>query len=513
MNEQVDNQIVSLQFDNKNFEKNTKTSMKTLDKLKEKLNFKGAAKGLQDIEDASRRVKFETLANSIDTVKNKFSALEIMGVTALANLTNSAVNYGKRIVSALTIDPVNTGFSEYETKMGSIQTILANTSSKGKKLEDVTKVLNELNTYADKTIYNFAEMTRNIGTFTAAGVDLEVAAAAIQGIANIAAVSGSTSQQASVAMYQLSQAISSGTVRLQDWNSVVNAGMGGEKFQNALIVTAREMARTTSSYTYDVDQLLIKNGSFRESLREGWLTADVLNQTLKKFTVEGAKEYGQKMMEIDGWTQDAVDALVAMAQEMEDAATKVKTFSQLWDTLKEAAQSGWAQTWEIIIGDFDQAKTFLTYISDTVSGMIGRSANKRNTFLGIALNPVSTFNELIQNAGLNLNYFQEKIKETAKKNGIAIDSLIKEHGSLSNVISEGLLPTNIFVETLESLTEEELRSAGYTKYQIEAIQQLGVEAKKTGSSLNNAITVRFQWQTVPSLRNPLAFRADSPKSS
>lgn len=492
MNEQVDNQIVSLQFDNKNFEKNTKTSMKTLDKLKAKLNFKGAAKGLQDIEDASKKVRFETLANSIDTVKNKFSALEVMGITALANLTNSAVNYGKRIVSALTIDPVNTGFSEYETKMGSIQTILANTSSKGKKLEDVTKVLNELNTYADKTIYNFAEMTRNIGTFTAAGVDLEVAASAIQGIANIAAVSGSTSQQASVAMYQLSQAISSGTVRLQDWNSVVNAGMGGEKFQNALIATAREMARTTSSYVYNVDELIMKNGSFRESLREGWLTADVLTETLNKFTVEGAKEYGQKMMSMGEWTQETADALVAMAQEMEDAATKVKTFTQLWGTLKEAAQSGWAQTWEIIIGDFDQAKTFLTYISDTVSGMIGRSANKRNTFLGIALNPVSTFNELIQNAGLNLNYFQEKIKETAKKNEIAIDSLIKEHGSLSNVISEGLLPTNIFVETLESLTEEELRSAGYTKYQIEAIQQLGVEAKKTGSSLNNAITAMGQ---------------------
>ena len=492
MNEQVDNQIVSLQFDNKNFEKNTKTSMKTLDKLKAKLNFKGAAKGLQDIEDASKKVRFETLANSIDTVKNKFSALEVMGITALANLTNSAVNYGKRIVSAPTIDPVNTGFSEYETKMGSIQTILANTSSKGKKLEDVTKVLNELNTYADKTIYNFAEMTRNIGTFTAAGVDLEVAASAIQGIANIAAVSGSTSQQASVAMYQLSQAISSGTVRLQDWNSVVNAGMGGEKFQNALIATAREMARTTSTYAYNVDELLIKNGSFRESLREGWLTADVLNQTLKKFTVEGAKEYGQKMMDLGEWTQETADSLVAMAQEMEDAATKVKTFSQLWDTLKEAAQSGWAQTWEIIIGDFDQAKTFLTYISDTVSGMIGRSADKRNTFLGIALNPVSTFNSLIQNAGLNLNYFQEKIKETAKKNEIAIDSLIKEHGSLSNVISEGILPTNIFVEALESLTEEELRSAGYTKDQIEAIQQLGEEAKKTGTSLNNTIIAMGQ---------------------
>ena len=499
MSDTIENQIVSLQFDNKHFEKNTKTSIKTLEKLREKLNFKGATKGLQNIDDASKHVKFETLANSIDTVKNKFSALEIMGVTALANLTNSAVNYGKRIVSALTIDPVNTGFSEYETKMGSIQTILANTSSKGKKLEDVTKVLNELNTYADKTIYNFAQMTRNIGTFTAAGVDLEVAAAAIQGIANIAAVSGSTSQQASVAMYQLSQAIAAGTVRLMDWNSVVNAGMGGEKFQNALIATAREMRRTTNSYAYDVDQLLLKNGSFRESLSEGWLTADVLNQTLKKFTVEGAKEYGQKMIDIGDWTQESADALVAMAQEMEDAAIKVKTFTQLWDTLKEAAQSGWAQTWEIIVGDFGQAKTFLTYLSDTISGILGRSADKRNTFLGIALNPVSTFNNLIQNAGLNLNYFQDKIKETAKKNEIAIDSLIKEHGSLSTVISEGLLPTNIFIEALESLTEEELRTAGYTKGQIDAIQELGVEAKKTGSSINdviNAMSQRSGWSLM-----------------
>ncbi len=381
MNEQVDNQIVSLQFDNKNFEKNTKTSMKTLDKLKEKLNFNGAAKGLQDVENASTKVRFETLANSIDTVKNKFSTLEIMGVTALANLTNSAVNYGKRIVSALIIDPVSTGFSEYETKIGAIQTILANTSSKGTKLEDVTKVLDELNTYADKTIYNFAEMTRNIGTFTAAGVDLKVSASAIQGIANLAAVSGSTSQQASTAMYQLSQAISSGTVRLQDWNSVVNAGMGGEKFQNALIATAREMVRTTGTYAYNVDELIMKNGSFRESLQEGWLTADVLTQTLKKFTVEGAKEYGQTMMNAGEWTQATADALISMAQEMEDAATKVKTFSQLWGTLKESAQSGWAQTWEILVGDFEEAKATLTKISDLIGGIINASAEARNNLL------------------------------------------------------------------------------------------------------------------------------------
>lgn len=488
MSDTIENQIVSLQFDNKHFEKNTKTSIKTLEKLREKLNFKGATKGLQNIEDASNKVTMSRLSESLDTIKNKFSALEIMGTTALINLTNSAVNYGKKIVSALTIDPVKTGFEEYQTKMGSIQTIMSNTASKGKTLEDVTKTLNELNTYADKTIYNFAEMTRNIGTFTAAGVELEVAASAIQGIANIAAASGSTSQQASVAMYQLSQAIAAGTVRLMDWNSVVNAGMGGEKFQLALIATAREMARTTKSYTFNVDECIRANGSFRESLSEGWLTADVLTTTLEKFTVEGAKKYGEKMMELGEWTQESADALVKMATDMEGAATKVKTFTQLWDTLKEAAQSGWAQTWEIIVGDFDQAISFLTKISDIVGGIIGDAANNRNKFLGVAINPIGLFSDTIKNLGLDLEDFQEKIKETSKKNGIAIDELIEKRGNLSNAISAGDIPEKVFLETLQSYTDEQLKSLNFTEEQIEKYKEFTKDAEVAGTEANKLMS-------------------------
>ena len=374
MSTTIDNRVVEMRFDNKQFESNVQTSLNTLDKLKQSLNLSGAAKGLEEIDSASKRVNMSGLGSAVEAVQAKFSALQVMAVTALANITNSAVNTGKRMVSALTIDPIKTGFNEYETKINSIQTIMSNTASKGTTMEDVTKVIGELNTYADKTIYNFAEMTRNIGTFTAAGIGLEDSAAAIQGIANLAAASGSSSQQASTAMYQLSQALSTGTVRLMDWNSVVNAGMGGEKFQEALKATARE-------YGVDVDSIIEKNGSFRDSLQEGWLSADILNKTLQKFTTGGAQEYAKSMIESGKWTQAEADALLKEAQAMEDAATKVKTFTQLWDTLKESAQSGWSQTWEIIVGDFEEAKETLTKFSDVIGGMIGASADARNNLL------------------------------------------------------------------------------------------------------------------------------------
>ena len=181
MSTTIDQKVVEMRFDNKHFEANVSNTMSTLDKLKKSLKLTDAAKGFENISNSAKKVNLNPMSNAVQTVSAKFSAMEVMAVTALANITNSAVNAGKRIVSALTIDPIKTGFSEYETKINAVQTIMSNTASKGTTMEDVTKTLNELNTYADKTIYNFAEMTRNIGTFTAAGVGLEESASAIQG--------------------------------------------------------------------------------------------------------------------------------------------------------------------------------------------------------------------------------------------------------------------------------------------------------------------------------------------
>lgn len=366
----VDERVVEMRFDNKDFEKNVQTTMSTLDKFKQKLNFNGASKGLENIEKSASKVNMSGLGSAVETVQAKFSKLEVMSVTALANITNSAVNAGKRIVDALTLEPVMSGFQEYETQINAVQTILANTSSKGSTLEDVNKALDELNHYADMTIYNFTEMTKNIGTFTAAGVDLDTSVSAIKGIANLAAVSGSTSQQASTAMYQLSQALAAGTVKLQDWNSVVNAGMGGQVFQDALKETAKV-------HDVAIDKMIKDEGSFRETLKKGWLTSDILTETLSKFT----GDLNEQQLKTMGYSEEQIKSIIKMGKTANDAATKVKTFSQLFDTLKEAAQSGWTQSWEIIVGDFEEAKSFLTGISDTLSNMINTSADARNKVL------------------------------------------------------------------------------------------------------------------------------------
>lgn len=380
MSKTIDERVVEMRFDNKQFESNVATSMSTIDKLKQKLNFTNSAKSFENLNTAAKKVDMSGLNTGIETVKKSFSALEVMGITALANITNSAVNAGKRIASALTIAPIKTGLQEYETQINAIQTILANTESKGTTLRDVNAALDELNTYADKTIYNFTEMTRNIGTFTAAGVDLNTSVSAIQGIANLAAISGSSSQQASVAMYQLSQALAAGTVKLMDWNSVVNAGMGGEVFQNALMETAR-------IHGVAIDSMIKEQGSFRETLSEGWLTSEILTETLEKFTLttEGLTEAeiqaNRERLKSKGYTDAQIDSIFKLGETATNAATKVKTFSQMWDVMKETAQSGWAQTWEIIIGDFEEAEILWATVSNTLSEIINKSAETRNNVL------------------------------------------------------------------------------------------------------------------------------------
>lgn len=559
MSTTIDEKVVEMRFDNKNFESNVQTSISTLDKLKQKLNLSGASKGLENLDSAAKNVNMNALGSAVETVQARFSALEVMGVTALANIANSAINTGKRMLSALTIDPIRTGFNEYETKMNSVQTIMSNTASKGTTMEDVTNVLDELNTYADKTIYNFQEMTRNIGTFTAAGVGLEESASAIQGIANLAAASGSNSQQASTAMYQLSQALAAGTVKLMDWNSVVNAGMGGEKFQEALKSTAREMG-------ISVDSMIKKHGSFRESLTEGWITADVLNTTLKKFTKEGAAEYADAMVKSGKYTKEQAEALMKEAQSMEDAATKVKTFTQLWDTMKESVQSGWATTWELIIGDFEEAKELLSGISDWFGNIIGKFSDRRNNLLQGALGknfsdlkdkvngflkPVKEAVNTVQNvkssisdlgdvvndviigkfgdgkdrinalneAGQNYYRVQNKVNEVLGYSFRYTDKQIEDQDKLLGKQEKTTEATSDAAKEISKLTEEEknrikvlanmaeeqLESEGYTKEQIAAFKELGDTAKKLGIPLNDFIDnmdeIDGRWLLWNSLKN------------
>ena len=484
MSTTIDQRVVEMRFDNSQFEQNVSSTMSLVDKLKNSLNLTGAAKGLEDVGTAAKGINLSGLVSGAEQVAVKFSYMQSVVAHQLNNLVDSAVSAGKRITSALTIEPIKTGFAEYETQINAVQTILANTKSKGSTINDVNAALDELNTYADKTIYNFTEMTRNIGTFTAAGVDLDKSVTSIKGIANLAAVSGSTSQQASTAMYQLSQALAAGKVQLMDWNSVVNAGMGGEVFQEALKRTAKNMGT-------NVDAIIKKYGSFRESLSKGeWLTAEVLTETLTQLS--GA--YTEADLIAKGYTKEQAADILELAETAVDAATKVKTFTQLWDTLKESAQSGWTQTWELIVGDFEEAKETLTKVSDVLGEIIGNSAKSRNDLLSGALDTNwEKMTKQINEAGIESGVFEEKVKSAMKESGLDVDKLIKKHGSLEDVFRSGAASSDILSDALESLSgkmvdlssiERDLKkglNGDDVKLAQEALQSLGHDIGKTGA--------------------------------
>lgn len=366
----IEERIVSMQFDNKQFEKGAKQSIDTLDKLNKSLEFKGASENLKKLQEESKHFSLESIAKNVDDLSNRFSNFGIIGMTVLQDITRSAISTGKQVVSALTIDPQKMGFQEYETQINAIQTIMANTASKGTTIDQINDTLDELNLYADKTIYNFTQMTENIGRFTAAGLDLNISSKAIQGLSNLAASAGSNTMQLNSAMYQLSQALATGVIKLMDWNSIVNAGMGGEMLQESLMETARV-------HGINIDAMIEKNGSFRDTLQEGWLTSEIMMETLLKFTGNYSKEQWIAI----GYTEEQADAIVELGKTAMSAATDVKTFTQLIDTLKESLQSGWTQSWEYIFGDFEEAKSLFSEIYAILSTVINNSAESRNAVL------------------------------------------------------------------------------------------------------------------------------------
>lgn len=471
MSKEVDERVVEMRFNNALFESKVQQTMRSLAALNEKLMFKGAEKGFEKVSDSSEKVKFNALLNALDNLSQKFSAVEVIGVTALMRITNQAVDAGERLVKALSLDPIISGFQEYETQINAVQTILANTSSKGTTLDQVNAALDELNHYADLTIYNFTEMTRNIGTFTAAGVDLNTSVSAIKGIANLAAVSGSTSQQASTAMYQLSQALASGTVKLQDWNSVVNAGMGGQVFQDALKETARV-------HGIAIDSMIKKEGSFRETLSKGWLTSSILTETLQKFT----GDLNEETLKSIGYTDEQIKKIMEMGKTANDAATKVKTFSQLKDTLTEALQSGWTQTWQTIIGDFEEAKELFTRFSDVFSDLINKSSEARNTVLAGGLN--TGWQQLSTALGDSADFYSQMLEKVMLANGSISQKQIDDAGSFVKALQQG----GVSAEQLQNGLKESYKQLSV----LGALSDDALKAKKLDPAQVRSLAKSFE---------------------
>lgn len=378
MSDKVDNKVVKMTFDNSAFQRNVSQTMSSLDALKKSLDFKGVGNVLKTIGDSAGRVDLSPIHTQVEGVNTGFLALATVAAAVLSGITTKAVAAGASMVKALTLTPAIKGFQEYETNMNSVQTILANTQSKGTTLDQVNASLDQMNEYSDKTIYNFSQMAKNVGTFTAAGVDLETSVKSIKGIANLAALSGSSSEQASNAMYQLSQEIASGSVKLMGWNSVVQAGMGGEQFKNALVQTGQALGELTKQPVGQTfKEWEAANGIFRDTLKDGWVTADVLTTTLGALS----GDLSAVQMSDMGFTDEQVVQMQKLGETARNAATEVKTATQLISTVKESLGSAMALSFRTVIGDFVEAKTLYTNLNNFIGGFISRSSEARNKLL------------------------------------------------------------------------------------------------------------------------------------
>ncbi len=379
MSKSIEERIVSMSFKNDNFQKNVSDTMSSLDKLKSSLDMSGAKNKFGELATAANGVKLDGLAAQVDNISSKFSSLQVIALGALATIGSKIVDlgvqWGKNALGSMT-EAARSGFAEYELKMGSIQTILANTSKYGTTLDDVNQQLDTLNKYADRTIYNFGDMTRNIGLFTNAGLSLETSVDMIKGFSNAAAASGANAQAASEAAYQLSQALNTGTIRLMDWRSLSQRGIGNANMQEGLIQIASAMGQFNESTTSANEA----QDNFNGSLETGWLSSEVMSgylRVLAQDNYDNAKAVALSL----GLTEEQADAMAKQAVTANEAATKVRTLTQLMGTLAEAAGSSWSESFQILFGNFEEATELFTMLSNEIGGYMQASGDARNAQL------------------------------------------------------------------------------------------------------------------------------------
>ena len=366
MSTAVEQRIVEMKFDRKGFSEGVKDTLKDLDTLEKGLEFRKGLDGLKGLQKSVDAFKFDTLVSGIQGINDKLQNMQSVGYMVFENLTNKAINWATTMTKSLSVDRIRDGFSEYELKMDSVRTIM---SSTGKDIDTVNKYLEELNEYSDKTIYSFSDMTSSIGKFTNAGVDLDKAVMAIKGISSEAALSGANAQQASHAMYNFAQALSSGAVKLIDWKSIENANMATKEFKEELLKTAESLGtvvKTENGYLTKTAQAAGKTDDmfdavshFNDSLKDEWMTSEVLVETLSRYADE---------------TSDIGSRAMAAAQE-------VTTYSKMMDALREQVGSGWSQTFEILFGNLEEAKVLWTNVNNVIGGFISRVSDTRNGIL------------------------------------------------------------------------------------------------------------------------------------
>ena len=489
MSTTIDERVVTMQFDNKNFEKNVATSMNTIDKLKQKLNFSGASKGLEEVNNAAQKVDMNRFGNGVDTVKAKFSALQVVAISALSTITSSAVNAGSKLISSLTIDQVTAGWNKYEQKTSSVQTIM---NATGKSIDEVSQYLDKLMWYSDETSYGFTDMTASLAQLTSAGGNIDNLIPMIEGIANATAFAGKGAAEFSRAIYNLNQSYSAGYLQYMDWKSLDLAGISSKQLKQTLIDTAVELGKISEG------QVNLSN--FTETLKDKWADTEVMEKAFGKFSA--LTEAAYKAVEAGEFdtASEAIDALSGSYDEVAvkafRSAQEAKSFTEAIEATKDAVSSGWMKTSEIIFGDYEEAKTLWTGLANTLWDVFASGAERRNELLKDTLG--SGWDKFMKKGIINEDAYIYNLTDLAKARGFELDKLIEEEGSFEAAIRKGLstgdVTNDMLAESLarlsstySSMSEKELSKLGVSKEQVTTLAKFNEQIQNGELSIQDFV--------------------------
>lgn len=490
MSSSIDQRIVEMQFDNAQFEKGISTSLKSLDNLEKGLKLDGASKGLQSVANAANSMNFDGLQSGIYAVQQKFSALEVIGITALQRITNQAISAGEALVNSLSMDQISAGWSKYGAKTKATQTLVA----QGNALEDVNKQMEQLNWFTDETSYNFTDMQENIAKFTATGKGLKESVTAMEGIALWAAASGKNATTASRAMYQLSQAMGAGVMRKEDYKSIQNASMDTDEFRQKCLDAGVALGTLKKNADGTYKSLMANSKAFNKSqfaehlTDDAWLTSDVMMKVYN--------DYAKAVDQIYTYVQDKADAgeiittseaIEAMGDKVDAFGLKVfkagqeaRTFDDAIDSVKDAVSTGWMKTFELIFGDAEQSTKLWTDLANDLYEVFAEGGNERNDYLERLMGKQSDALteaqwKTVAETTTATDTLKQALMETAKAHGVAIDEMINDETSFEQSLSKGWLTSGILSETLKKFTDDTVTSTETLTAKLDEYKKLAAD--------------------------------------
>ena len=472
MSQEVDERVVEMRFDNAQFEKNVHQTMQSLEKLNDSLRLDGAEKGFEKIGDASAKVDFDEMQGALDDLSGKFSAVEVMGVAALSHITRQAIDTGERLVKSLSLDQVTSGWSKYAQKTASVQTIM---NATGKSIAKVNGYLSKLMWFSDETSYSFTDMTQSLGQLTASGGDIEKVIPMIMGMANATAYAGKGASEFSRVIYNLNQSYSQGYLSLMDWKSVELAGVATAELKKQIIETGVALGK--------IKEGAVTVGTFSSTLSKKWADKEVMETAFGKFAE--FSEAVKKMVDANPGmlASQAIDALADKYDEVTvkafKAAQEAKSFSEAVDATKDAVSSGWMETFDILFGNYEEAKGFWSDLAEEFWNMFAGGAAGRNNWLKSAFD--SGLDQLLGTEGFGDagDNYTSILQKALVNQGLLSEEGIEEAGSFQKALEESGVTAQQLYEVLgeaaehyhqrAAMSDEELNKLGFDRDKVDAL--------------------------------------------